>query len=327
MTDFNGSFSWLVEYHVPAGAMAGRVRHVDKLPATGVSVVMLGGALTTSENVAMGYMSKIAPVLQTEFTGVGLYAGYYQFNDVDPMLIKAHTFRMGGCRFPLSVQKEQQLKNILENDPEIGYVQDLYDATIAPCLNGSQISTARNLRRVVFYTDCHGSVTLYHMVNKAKADLKAKGWSDDMVAKTLKNIVAIQHEPTSPLANVGHTSYSFVAAADGAMDFHDTKSAEFIGKHDMQPTYMGEDYSNLLVVGKIKNDNLSEHGFKDVFGPENNPDLTENGRLLYKAQRNVLRNVVRAAQKHEKIPTWCRAVSTNVDVKSIAFAKGVKNER
>ena len=67
MTDFNGSFSWLVEYGVPAGAMAGRVRHVDKLPATGVSVVMLGGALTTNENVAMGMFYPLVMVVYIEY--------------------------------------------------------------------------------------------------------------------------------------------------------------------------------------------------------------------------------------------------------------------
>lgn len=327
MNDFNGSFGWLVKYQIPTGSAYARGVEVSTVSKDGVSLVVLGGALTHSVNGAMWYMSKVAPVLQPDFKDVALYCGYYQFNDVDPMLVKAHTFRMGGCRFPLSKQQEEKLQNLLENEPEIGYIQDLYDAIMAPCLNASQVSTARNLRRIVFYTDCHGSVTLWNMVNKAKADLKAKGWSDDVIAKTLKNIVAIQHEPTSPLANVLHTSYSFVSAADDVMDFHDTKSAQFMGKKDLSPTYMGADYSNLLVVGKLKHDNLSEHGFKDVFGSEINPNLTENGRLLYRAQRNVLCNAISAAQNHQSIPSWSKAVSTNVDLKSIVFAKGAKDGR
>ena len=327
MTNFKNSYGSLVKYHGSANSKVARGVEVSSLSNDGVSVVVLGGALTRNVNSTEWYMSKVAPVLQSDFKDVALYCGYYQFNDVDPMLVKAHAFRTAGFCFPLPKQQEEQLQCLLENEPEIGYVQDLYDLIIEPCFHDTQESTIRNLRRIVFYTDCHGSVTLWHMVDKAKAALKAKGWSDEAIAKTLKNIVAVQHEPTSPLSNVLHTSYSFVSASDETMNFYDKRSLEFKGKRDMPPTYMGADYSNLLVVGHLKNNNLSEHGFYDVFGPEDNPDVSEYGRLLYRAQRNVLKNVVNAAERRTSIPSWGQAVSPNIDLKSIMHSKGKYNGR
>ena len=118
MNDFNGSFGWLVKYQIRTDSAYARGVEVSSVSKDGVSLVVLGGALTHSVNGAMWYMSKVAPVLQPDFKDVALYCGYYQFNDVDPMLVKAHTFRMGGCRFPLSKQQEDGAHTSQKHRPQ-----------------------------------------------------------------------------------------------------------------------------------------------------------------------------------------------------------------
>ncbi len=315
MTQFVGSSAWFIKFNPNTTIKNKKFQHIDSVPVNQISVAVLGGALTTDVAKALGYMEHLYPVVQAGGADVNLYSVIYNFGSVDPMLVKAQLFRQAGYKLALDSdvsiarKKEESLRDMNQNEPIIGYIQDIYDTFIAPRLVvGDGAQTARNMRNLIFYTHCHGGVALGALIQYAKIEMKTCGMTDAEISNALRNIVAIQHNPTGPLKDKSISALSFISASDDTLDYHDNMSAKLKGRHDLQPAFLGAEYGNVFVAGRLKVRAGTEHGFSDGFKTE--PDnLTDNGKIIFTAQQNALIGAIRAASKGEPIATPEQMVS------------------
>lgn len=307
MTQFVGSSSYLIKNN--PGATQGQKQFVSvyEIPVGKPVLVILGGALTTTDAKAYGYIDHISKKIP-QTTGVDIYSAVYQFESVDPMLVKIQTFRRAGRKIMLDAnaiiarKKEQQLQEINANEPTPGYVEDLYDAIIRPrIIRGNPQATLKNMRDLVIYSHCHGAIVVGLLGEMAVANMQQAGFSPAETKEILANTVVIQHNPTAPLENHVFTTLNFASATDDTLDYHDKFSKQVLGRKDIEPMFMGDDYANLFLASKLNKDTHgSEHGFS--IGYQQTDDaLTDQGKVLFAAQRNALGNALNRAKEQQSL--------------------------
>ncbi len=284
-----------------------RFLYSDKVDIKSPALVALGGALTTNADKAFGYIEHLSRVIQDKHD-LNIYAAVYDFGAVDPMLVKANIFRRAGRKITLDMdtnvarRKEQQLAQINEMEPVPGYIEDLYEIIIEPrIIRGNAQATANNLRNLIIYSHCHGAVVVNQLTEMATQQMKSAGFDDKTILQCMANVVVIQHNPTAPLENAKFTTVNFMSASDDTLNFYDTFSKNVLRTDDLPPTYMGSDYANVFIAGKLNQANGSEHGFS-VGYKNNQHDLTENGRTIFSAEQNAINNAISVA-KHAKLPS------------------------
>lgn len=96
MINYVGSSAYLIKQN-PEGT-GRRFLYANKIDVSKPAVVILGGALTTSEDKAMGYIEHLANIIKNK-SSADLYAAVYKFGTVDPMLVKANVFRRAGRKW------------------------------------------------------------------------------------------------------------------------------------------------------------------------------------------------------------------------------------
>lgn len=282
--------------------------YADTIPTDRPVLVVLGGSLTTNEHKAMGYIEHISNLIRNK-SNIEIYAAVYNFGTIDPMLVKANVFRRAGRQMRLDMdtniarRKEQTLSQINAQEPTPGYIEDLYEIMIEPrIIRGNATQTARNLRNLIIYTHCHGAIVVSHLTDMAIQQMKDAGFDTNTIKQCLANVVVIQHNPTAPLENAKFTTLNFISASDDTLDFLDTFSKNVLGRDDVKPAFMGADYANVFVAGKLNKTNGSEHGFS--IGYRNNGiDLTPNGRVIFGAEQNAINNAVDSAIAGATVPS------------------------
>lgn len=297
MINYVGSSAYLIKQN-PEGT-GRRFLYANKIDVSKPAVVILGGALTTSEDKAMGYIEHLANIIKNK-SSADLYAAVYKFGTVDPMLVKANVFRRAGRKMALDMdaniarRKERELAEINEQEPTPGYIEDLYETIIEErIIRGNAEKTARNLRNLIIYTHCHGAVVVNHMTDMAGQQMKDAGFDDNTIKQCLANVIVIQHNPTAPLEQAKFTTLNFVSASDDTLNYLDAFSKTVLGRDDIKPAFMGANYANVFVAGKLNKTNGSEHGFS--IGYKNNGnDLTPNGRIIFDAEQNAINNAIKS---------------------------------
>lgn len=293
--------------------------YADKIDLDKPALVILGGALTTNEAKAIGYIEHLTNIIQNK-SNANVYAAVYKFGTVDPMLIKANVFRRAGRKMALDMdasiarRKEQELTEINKIEPIPGYIEDLYEIIMEPrIIHGNAEQTARNLRNLIIYTHCHGAIVANHFTDMAVQQMKDAGFDDNTIKQSLANVIVIQHNPTAPLEKANFTTLNFMSASDDTLNYLDSFSKTVLGRDDVKPAFMGANYANVFVAGKLNKTNGSEHGFS--IGYKNNgTDLTPNGRVIFGAEQNAINNAINSVN-NPILPTVEQLVSGNgVDI-------------
>lgn len=123
--------------------------------------------------------------------------------------------------------------------------------------------------------------------------MKDAGFDDNTIKQCLANVIVIQHNPTAPLEQAKFTTLNFVSASDDTLNYLDAFSKTVLGRDDIKPAFMGANYANVFVAGKLNKTNGSEHGFS--IGYKNNgDDLTPNGRIIFDAEQNAINNAIKS---------------------------------
>lgn len=307
MTQFVGSSSYLVKNNPTATQGQKQFVSVYEVPVGKPVLVIFGGALTTTDRKAYGYIEHISQKLP-QLRDVDVYSAVYQFESVDPMLVKIQTFRRAGRKIALDAnaaiarKKEQQLQEINANEPTPGYIEDLYDTIIAPrIIPRNQQATLKNMRDLVIYSHCHGAIVVKLLGDMATINMQKAGFTPAETKEILANTVAIQHNPTAPLENHVFTTLNFASATDDTLDYHDDFSKRVLGRQDIEPTFMGDDYANLFLASKLNKDmHGSEHGFSIGY-QQTDESLTDQGKVIFAAQRNALVNALNRAKEQQPL--------------------------
>ncbi len=297
MINYIGSSAHTIKRNLNTAPAYRQYMYADTIPTDKPALIVLGGSLTTNEHKAMGYIDHISGIIRNK-SNIEIYAAVYNFGTIDPMLVKADVFRRAGRKMRLDMdaniarRKEQELADINEAEPTPGYIEDLYEIIMEPrIIRGNTKQTAKNLRNLIIYSHCHGAVVVNHLTDMAVQQMKDAGFDDNTIKQCLANVIVIQHNPTAPLENAKFTTLNFMSASDDTLDYLDTFSKNILGRDDIAPAYMGDDYSNVFVAGKLNKTNGSEHGFS--IGYRNNgTDLTPNGRVIFGAEQNAINNAI-----------------------------------
>ena len=303
MTQFVGSSSYLIKNNPAATRGQKQFVSVYEIPVGKPVLVIFGGALTTTDTKAYGYIEHIAKKIP-QANDVDVYSAVYQFESVDPMLVKIQTFRRAGRKIALDTnaviarRKEQQLQEINKNEPTPGYIEDLYDAIIQPrIVRGKPQETLKHMRDLVIYSHCHGAIVVKLLGDMAVKNMQQANFSPAQIKEILSNTVVIQHNPTAPLEDGVFTTLNFASATDDTLNYHDDFSKQVLGRKDIEPTFMGNDYANLFVASNLNKDiHGSEHGFSIGY-QQTDDSLTEHGKIIFTAQRNALGNAITRAQE------------------------------
>lgn len=308
MKQYVCSNSWLIKEAPKNAQMLQKFQYASDVPIDQLAVVILGGALTTNDRAGYGYIQHIAPVV-AQGGGANVFCAIYDFQSLDPMLVKANVFRKNGKRYTLdedkstAIRKEDELKQIYANEPIPGYILDLYDTLFdTRIVPDNPKQTIANFRNLIFYTHCHGGVALCQLSDLLEQGLKDAGFSENHIQTIMKNVVAIQHNPTGPLHGTKFTTVNFASVSDDTLNWHDDISKQILKQDTLVPTYV--DKVKLFVAGKLKIKNGAEHGFSD--GYKNEPGekrLTDNGKIIFGAEQNALKNAVRAVHNHQPVPS------------------------
>ena len=319
MMNYVGSSAHIIKQSPTPTGNGRRFLYADKIDLNKPALAVLGGALTTTEDKAFGYIEHLANIIQNK-SSVNLYAAVYKFGTLDPMLIKANIFRRAGRKMALDMdanvarRKEQKLTEINEQEPTPGYIEDLYEILIeGRIIRGNAEQTARNMRNLIIYTHCHGAIVVNHFTEMAAQQMKDAGFDDKTIQQCLANVIVIQHNPTAPLENAKFTTLNFMSASDDTLNYLDTFSKNVLGHDDVKPAFMGADYANVFVAGKLNKTNGSEHGFSIGYKGAGT-DLTPNGQVIFGAEQNAINNAINSVN-NPTLPTAEQLVSgDNIDI-------------
>lgn len=318
MTQYVGSSAQIIKYLPSTNGK--HFVYAGNIPTDKPALLVLGGALTVSEAKALGYMERLDSIIQAR-SEINMYAAVYKFESLDPMLVKADIFRRAGRRVALDTdqvaaqRKEQQLANINENEPTPGYIEDVYDELIEPrIVYGDAGATMQNMRNLIIYSHCHGAVVTNELARMAALNMQNAGFDDATIKRCLAAVVAIQHNPTAPLENAMFTTVNFMSASDDTLNFYDKFSQIALRQDNLAPAFMGKDYANVFIAGKLNTTNGAEHGFS--YGYKNNSEqLTQNGKIIFTAEQNAINNAINAAIAGAEVPCPEQLVSGNdIDV-------------
>lgn len=297
MTQFIGSMAHLIKHNKNSNGAQRPFVYSDRIDINVPSLVILGGALTTDESRAMGYISHMLRNIKN-VSDVNIYAAVYEFGTVDPMLVKANVFRRAGRKMALDMdatiarRKEQELNEINTTEPTPGYIEDLYEIIFEPrIIRDNPTATAKNMGNMVLYSHCHGAIVVNMLADMATRQMQSAGFDKATINQCMANVIVIQHNPTAPLENAKFTTLNFMSASDDTLNFFDAFSKNVLWRDDIAPAYMGSDYANVFIAGKLNRTNGSEHGFS-VGYRDNGADLTPNGKVIFGAEQNALNNAV-----------------------------------
>lgn len=321
--NYVGSSAYVIQ--AAPSSMGGQrpFRYADKIDLNKPAMVVLGGALTTTESKAFGYIDHLAKTARNK-ANINLYAAVYNFGTIDPMLVKANMFRRAGRKMALDMdatiarRKEQQLNEINAAEPTPGYVEDLYEIIIEPrIVRGNAERTAMNMGNLIIYSHCHGAIIVNHFTDMATQQMKDAGFDDSTIQKCLAHVVVIQHNPTAPLENAKFTTLNFMSASDDTLNYFDTFSKNILRRDDIAPAFMGDDYANVFVAGKLNKTNGSEHGFS-VGYRDDGSDLTQNGKIIFGAEQNAINTAIDNAISGASCTNVSSLVSSNeIDIQQL----------
>lgn len=325
MTQYVGSNSWIIKRVPNARNGQQNFTYTDNIIPGRASLVILGGSLTVDTKAAFGYIDNIVGVLD-DADNVDIYSAIYNFESLDPLLVKANIFRRAGRKIKLDMdakvarRKEQQLQTIIENEPTPGYIEDLYDFLFEHTIVPNDINKTKfNLGKIVIYTHCHGATVLKQLGEIAYQNMQQMGYKASDISDALRNIIAIQHNPAAPLEHQMFTILNFMSASDDTLNFHDNFSRHVLNRRNIKPAFFGNNYNNVFIVGQMNKRPGTEHGFSMGYAPEKQYELTDDGKMIFGMEHNAINNAIKATQSDAPKPSIEALVNgKNVDFEMLA---------
>jgi hypothetical protein len=320
MIQYVGSNSWVIKRVPNTSAGQQRFVYADNITPGRTSLVILGGSLTVDLKAAYGYIDNIAGILN-DADNIDIYSAIYNFESLDPLLVKANVFRRAGRKLKLDTDtsvarcKEQQLQTIIENEPTPGYVEDLYDFLFENTIVPNDINKTKfNMGKIVIYTHCHGATVLRQLGEMACQNMQQMGFKATDISCALRDIVVIQHNPAGPLEHQMFTMLNFMSASDDTLNFHDNFSRHVLNRRNIKPAFFGNNYNNVFIVGQMNKQPGAEHGFSMGYAPEKQYELTDDGKMIFGMEHNAINNAIKAAHSDAPKPSIEALVTgANVD--------------
>lgn len=280
---------------------------VEKLTPAVPSIIIFGGELTYVPRFANHYIKQIKQLMaENDVHGADIYSVFYEFGSREAEIERINLFRMAGHRLRNITRKkevvEAKTKHMTDTEPVPSYIEKLYDILIEPILvMGSDgttpdvVATENNAALLRMYAHSHGAAVI-KMLGDVMADKMRKlKFTPAQIKKIQSKIIAIQHGPIAPLEKPRFTTLSFASASDTKMNMHNAFSEYALDNaENMYPSYFSQGGAHLFAAGQIKEGFKSEHDTPGLLKSEDKL-LTDDGRVIFAAQRNAIINSIRAA--------------------------------
>ncbi len=278
---------------------------VDAIDFNSPCIVVFGGELTDNPRFANHYIKQMKHVLgEQDAQRVNIYSLYYDFGSRDTNSERVQLFRAAGHRIrnmSTPIEKiNQNIEHMAQTEPTPKYIQRLYDMIINPILVSGAAGTrldinivAQRMSNVRFYAHSHGAAVISMLGTYTVQKMKVMGYGAREIRNALRNIVVIQHGPITPLEHPDFTTLSFASASDTKMNLHN-KFSEYAYENscDLFPSYFDRGGANLFAAGEVSTLITKEHDNEGLTNPEH---LTEDGQIIFDAERNAIRNSMRMA--------------------------------
>lgn len=274
------------------------VMPVDAITADVPTIVVLSGDLSYLPRHANHYIKEIRQVFVDAGVQVPeIYATYYTFGSRDAYTERIQMFRAAGHKI-INLNRDEKLfekraKHNAETEPNPLYIERLFEIIIRPIITGDVAQIEQKAQNLRFYAHSHGGAVLRMLESKMKAELKKMNMPAKQIQTIMQRVVAVQHGPIAPLENPDFTTLTFASASDFTMDTQNQFS-EYIHNHseDVYPSYFSQNDAHLFVVSQISKNMASEHNGTGLKLADSDI-LTEDGKVLFAAERNAIINSVR----------------------------------
>ncbi len=299
---------------------------VDSVPVDIPVVVAFGGELTDSDRGANSYAKMLEIVFEENgISGINIYSVIYDFGTSDSKLERINLFKKAGRKINsfdnayIKVQNERMLKLMQDKEPVPNYVKKLFDILLLPRIsdsNGKKLSAKEakfRIGKIKFYAHCHGAATIWQIGHLMHEKMLKLGYSIQEVKDVEQNLLVVQHSPIAPLDKNNFLTLSFASAEDTMMDHHN-KMSEYIydNSADVIPCFFKRPYGNIFVGGHLKVQKFQEHDHRGLLKDEGTDEfLTEDGKIIFTAERNALINGAKHSLQGGKMPNISELTSGN----------------
>lgn len=291
------------------------IKHIDSIPTDKTIIIAIGGEGTNSEKDANWYASKIEQLFQEEhIKDVDIYSIFYEFKSRNAFLDRINLFRKAGRRIRLAVERENQLQYIVENEPTPEFIKQFYNILILPRVarDGKRIETSQaesNLSNITVLAHCHGAATMLYLEKYMTDQMLSLGYKKTEIKSIQHNLLVVSHSPIAPLGRSNFTKLSFASAEDSSLEYHNLFHEYMVNNSfDIEPSYFPDIQGNLFVTGRLKESMMGEHNMVGLLKSDDKPGyLTNDGRILFTAERNAVTNGV----KRHQMPSVQQLVSGN----------------
>lgn len=302
-TPFKTSVATLIQRVPRSDAHPYACAVADNVPIDVPAVVAFGGELTRTMRGANSYANLLQRVAEENevATGVNFYSVMYDFGSRMPALERTEQFRIAGRKIReqihplLKKERDDLIREMKEHEPVANYVVQLYDILLRPRIVVSHDmptnieQTIKNIHQIVFYGHCHGASVIWQMGEYMHNQMIQTGFAPRDVSRIQKELLVIQHSPIAPLDKQRFTTLSFASAEDTMMQHHHNLFAQWSADNsaDVMASYFPR--GNLFMAGRLKEMSFQEHDHSGLlFSDELSWPLTDDGRLIFSAERNAL---------------------------------------
>jgi len=294
--------------------------HAQSLDLSKPRIVILGGENTTICNLAYNYCISIAKTLHLNgiTSGLNIYSAYYKTNSRDTHLDRLSLFADFYGQKNLVARQHQVTPgdsyyiedyfNTLGIYPN--YVNDVFNFVFLPQLIsriGQPVGFKKayaNMGNTIIYTHCHGTYVLRLCEKIMREDHMNGDYSETEMNALQKNLLAVNYAPFAPLNNWRFSALSFGSASDDTIHYYNRFDYCMKALPQMfKPAFYDYKFGNIMIADQVKKDPALEHSDVGLSGSEDvNERLTQNGKILFASERNVLLSGVRAMLAGEPIP-------------------------
>lgn len=281
------------------------VEPVDVIEVGKPTLLIFGGDMTYKPQNANYYIKRLRKILDWgDIKGVNIYSAYYFFGLHDYKKYRASVFRAAG-------HKIKDLIHIKPRDakqPVPQYVKHLFEMLILPLLQDKD-NALSNTSKVRIFAHSHGALVARTLGDYMAQEMKNMGYTSAQIKQIQQSIIVIQHGPTTPLENPRFTTLSFGSAEDIMMDMHNAFSKyAYLNSIDMYPSYFPQGGAHLFATYKLAQGMAGEHG---IDGLNETTYLTDDGKIIFAAERNAIVNSLRAVVNNQPAPSVGKLVSSS----------------
>lgn len=277
----------------------------DTIDVNRPTIIALSGELTDNPRFANHYIKQLKQVLANGgVDNATIYSVYYDFGSRDTTSERAKLFQRACHRIRNMSQDintiNAKIKMMDENEPSPKYIEQLYNILLAPILATDGTDTRPDINTVAqrasyirFYAHSHGAAVATMLGKIMAKEMSKMGYKISEIRAVQQNIIVIQHGPITPLERPNFTTLSFASASDTKVNLHNRlHEYAYDNSFDLYPSYFGRAGAHIFTAGSLSNILTKEH---DNDGLVNDDILSEDGQIIFSAQRNAIVNSMRMA--------------------------------